>query len=136
MEKNRKIRPEKLVDFRELYYDAFGAGDGKHERAAEFFGVPIAECQRWHDERPHPTAHRYLQVHCKGYLPYNTNWKECRIREDGILWVPVSALPDFQLAAALCCENRDLTVSNLRSVTTGRLVSLRRAVTGDVGAQR
>lgn len=88
MEKNRKIKPEKLVDFRELYYDAFGAGDGKHERAAEFFGVPIAECQRWHDDRPHPTAHRYLQVHCKGYLPYNTNWKECRIREDGMVMTP------------------------------------------------
>lgn len=88
MEKNRKIRPEKLVDFRELYYDAFGFGDGRHERAAEFFGVPVAECQRWHDERPHPTAHRYLQVHCKGYLPYNTNWKECRIREDGMVMTP------------------------------------------------
>ena len=43
MEKNRKIKPEKLVDFRELYYDAFGYGDGKHERASEFFGVPVAE---------------------------------------------------------------------------------------------
>jgi hypothetical protein len=88
MEKNRKIRPEKLVDFRELYYDAFGYGDGKHERASEFFGVPVAECQRWHDERPHPTAHRYLQVHCKGYLPYNTNWKECYIRSDGMVITP------------------------------------------------
>ncbi|WP_430455635.1 hypothetical protein [Rheinheimera sp.] len=88
MEKNRKIRPEKLVDFRELYYDAFGYGDGKHELASEFFGVPVAECQRWHDDRPHPTAHRYLQVHCKGYLPYNTNWKDCRIRADGMVITP------------------------------------------------
>jgi hypothetical protein len=89
MEKNRKIRPEKLVDFRELYYDAFGFGDSKHDRASEFFGVPVAECQRWHDERPHPTAHRYLQVHCKGYLPYNTNWKECYIRSDGMVITPL-----------------------------------------------
>lgn len=51
------------------------------------------------------------------------------------LWLPASALPDFQLAAALCCENRDLVVSNLRSTKTGRLVSLRAAVTGDDGEQ-
>lgn len=50
------------------------------------------------------------------------------------LWVPSAVLPDFQLAAALCCENRDLVLSNLRSAKTGRLVSLRSAVTGDAGA--
>lgn len=88
MEKNRKIRPERLDDFKNLYYDAFGYGEGNHERAAEFFGVPASECQKWHDERPHPVAHRYLQVHCKGYLPYNTNWKECRIRPDGMVMTP------------------------------------------------
>ncbi len=88
MEKNRKIRPERLEDFKNLYYDAFGYGEGRDERAAEFFGVPASECKKWHDERPHPVAHRYLQVHCKGYLPYNTNWKECRIREDGMVMTP------------------------------------------------
>ena len=88
MEKNRKIRPERLDDFKNLYYDSFGYGEGNHERAAEFFGVPVSECKKWHDEKPHPVAHRYLQVHCKGYLPYNTNWKECRIRPDGMVMTP------------------------------------------------
>lgn len=88
MEKNRKIRPERLDDFRNLYYDAFGYGDGRDERAAEFFGVSVEECKQWHDVKPHPVAHRYLQVHCKGYLPYNTNWKDCRIRPDGMVMTP------------------------------------------------
>lgn len=60
---------------------------------------------------------------------------ESRKKSQGLekitLWVPASVLPDFQLAASLCCDNRDLTVSNLRSTTTGRMVSLRAAVTGD-----
>lgn len=47
------------------------------------------------------------------------------------LWVPVAVMADFQFAARVCCENRDLTVSNLRSLRTGRLVSMERAVTGD-----
>lgn len=64
------------------------------------------------------------------------NRKKSQGLEKVTLWVPASALPDFQLAAALCCENRDLTVSNLRSVTTGRLVSLRRVVTGDVSGNK
>jgi hypothetical protein len=88
MEKNRKLRPERLDDFKNLYYDAFGYGDGKHERASEFFGVPVSECKLWHDTKPHPVAHRYLQVHCKGYLPFNTNWKECRIMPDGMVMTP------------------------------------------------
>lgn len=88
MQKNRKIRPEALRDFKELYYQAFGYGEGRDENAAEFFGVPASECKRWHDEGPHPTAHRYLQVHCKGYLPYNTHWKDCYIRQDGMVITP------------------------------------------------
>jgi len=47
------------------------------------------------------------------------------------LWLPSSASPDFKLAARLCCENRDLTVSLLRNVANGRIVSIQRAVTGD-----
>jgi len=51
------------------------------------------------------------------------------------LWIPTSALADFQLAASLCCENRDLVLGNLRSSKTGRAVSLRHAVTGDNGGR-
>lgn len=88
LSRDPRIKPEQLRDFRDLYYDAFGFGEGNHQRAAEFFGVPVAECKRWHDKKPHPTAHRYLQVHCKGYLPYNTQWKDCRIRPDGMVMTP------------------------------------------------
>lgn len=47
------------------------------------------------------------------------------------LWVPSSVTADFKLAAKLCVENRDLTVSLLRSVTTGRVMSIHKPVTGD-----
>jgi hypothetical protein len=47
------------------------------------------------------------------------------------LWLPSSVAADFKLAAGLCVDNRDLTVSLLRSVTTGRVVSISRPVTGD-----
>lgn len=47
------------------------------------------------------------------------------------VWVPVAAVPDFQLAAALMCENRHLVLSLLRDPKTGRFVSIHKAVTGD-----
>jgi hypothetical protein len=47
------------------------------------------------------------------------------------LWLPSPVTADFKLAANLCVENRDLTLSLLRSVTTGRVVSISRHVTGD-----
>jgi len=86
--KARKIKPELLQDFKNLYYDAFGYGEGNHELASDFFGVSVEDCRYWFDYRPHPVAHRYLQVHCKGYLPYNTNWKDCHIRPDGMVITP------------------------------------------------
>lgn len=88
MKPNPKIKAEKLTNFKSLYESSFGMDDGKHERASYFFGVPESECRSWYENHPHPTAHRYLQVHSKGYLPYNTNWKECYIREDGMVVTP------------------------------------------------
>jgi hypothetical protein len=47
------------------------------------------------------------------------------------IWLPSPVMADFKLAAKLCVENRDLTVSLLRNVTNGRVVSIQRHVTGD-----
>lgn len=83
-----RIKDEKLTPFRSMYQSAFGMDDDSHERASYFFGVPASECRAWYEHHPHPTAHRYLQVHHKGYLPYNNNWKECYIRDDGMVVTP------------------------------------------------
>lgn len=47
------------------------------------------------------------------------------------VWVPTAAIPDFQLAAHLLCENKHLVLSLLRDPRTGRFVSIHNAVTGD-----
>jgi hypothetical protein len=47
------------------------------------------------------------------------------------LWVPASVAPNFKLAASLCVDNFDLTLTGLRSLKTGRFVSIERPVTGD-----
>ncbi len=88
MKKNPKTRAENLPDFRGLYIKAFGMDEHKHENAADFFGVSAAECETWYNGKPHPAAHRYLSVHCKGYLPYNTHWSDCYINLDGMVITP------------------------------------------------
>lgn len=47
------------------------------------------------------------------------------------LWVPTCVAPNFKLAASLCVDNSDLTLTGLRSLKSGRFVSIERAVTGD-----
>lgn len=59
-------------------------------------------------------------------------------REQGLVkltvWVPSSVVPDFKQAASVCCSNRELTISQLRNITTGRFLSVHKApVTGDKG---
>lgn len=39
-------------------------------------------------------------------------------------WVPSSCEDDFKLMAAICCDNRDLYPSMLRSFVTGRVKGL------------
>jgi len=79
---------EPLTDFQELYHQAFGYNYDKHERASKFFGVCPRTCRRWYDGEPHVTAHRYLQVHCKGYLPYHPAWRDMYIDSEGWLNTP------------------------------------------------
>ena len=88
MKKKPRSRPEQLPDFKNLYHKAFGMHDEKHREAAYFFGVPESECKAWYEKTPHPTAHRYLSVHCKGYLPYNTHWADSYIDFDGSIVTP------------------------------------------------
>lgn len=47
------------------------------------------------------------------------------------LWLPESVAPNFKLAASLCLGNSDLTLTGLRSIKTGRFLSIEKAVTGD-----
>lgn len=47
------------------------------------------------------------------------------------LWLPESVAPNFKLAASLCLYNKNLTLTGLRSLTTGRFVSIEKPVTGD-----
>jgi hypothetical protein len=82
----RKFEP--LTAFQELYHQAFGYNYDKHERASKFFGVCERTCRRWYDGEPHATAHRYLQVHCKGYLPYHPAWRDMYIDSEGWLNTP------------------------------------------------
>ncbi len=42
------------------------------------------------------------------------------------LWVPSSVEPEIKQVASACCENPDLTIASLRSLSTGRLISLRK----------
>jgi hypothetical protein len=88
MKKNKRLKAERLPDFKTLYLRAFGMHETKHVLASEFFGVSPDICKSWFDSLPHPTAHRYLCVHCKGYLPYNTHWADCYIDEDGSVVTP------------------------------------------------
>lgn len=58
-------------------------------------------------------------------------------RQQGLVkltvWIPLYAVPDFKQAAAACCFNQNLTVSQLRDTVTGRFLSVHKApVTGDV----
>lgn len=47
------------------------------------------------------------------------------------LWLPEPVAPNFKLAASLCLSNSDLTLTGLRSIKTGRFVSIEKPVTGD-----
>jgi hypothetical protein len=87
IKKSRSI-PELLPDFRSLYVNAFGMDEENHKKASVFFGTTASECESWFNDKPHPVAHRYLSVHCKGYLPYNTNWSDCYIDKDGTVVTP------------------------------------------------
>ena len=50
------------------------------------------------------------------------------------VWVPASVAPDFKQAAAVLVSHRDYTVSSVRSMRTGRFMSIHTApVTGDTG---
>lgn len=40
------------------------------------------------DRETHATAHRYLQVHCKGDLPYHPDWRDMYIDSEGWLNTP------------------------------------------------
>jgi len=88
MKKNKRLRTERLPEFKSLYLRAFGMGQTKHVLASEFFGVSPEVCKNWFETFPHPTAHRYLCVHCKGYLPYNTHWADCYIDDHGSVVTP------------------------------------------------
>jgi len=50
---------------------------------------------------------------------------EQKMRDKGLkkitLWIPDGSADDLKLMATLCCENRDLVPSMLRSLTTGRI---------------
>lgn len=84
-----KPKAEKLNDFQELYKQAFGLDYDKHARASKFFGVDQRTCRRWFDSgESHPSAHRLLQVHCSGYLPYSNGWQNMTIDETGTLHTP------------------------------------------------
>lgn len=63
---------------------------------------------------------RYVaRMHEKGFIQIN-------------IWVPEQSAPDFKQAAAICCDYPNLTVSQLRDVTTGRFQSIHKApVTSD-----
>lgn len=37
------------------------------------------------------------------------------------LWIPEHCADDLKLMASLCCENKDLIPSTVRSLTTGRM---------------
>ena len=64
----------------------------------------------------------------------NSKYEQSK-RQQGLvkvtLWVPALVSADFGLAASLCCENRQLTVANLRDMRTGRLVTMQAPVTDD-----
>lgn len=47
------------------------------------------------------------------------------------LWLPESVAPNFKLAASLCTEHSQLTLTSLRNIATGRFVSIEKPVTGD-----
>ncbi|WP_337843483.1 hypothetical protein [Rheinheimera sp.] len=84
-----KRKSEPLENFQTLYRDAFGMDGQKHDRASKFFGVTPQTCRRWYEQNaPHPTAHRYLHVHCAGYLPLMKGWSTMRIDQDGSLVTP------------------------------------------------
>ena len=50
---------------------------------------------------------------------------EQNMRDKGLkkvtLWIPEESADDIKLMASICCENRDLIPSALRSLTTGRI---------------
>ena len=50
---------------------------------------------------------------------------EQNMRDKGLkkvtLWIPIQSADDIKLMATICCENRDLVPSMLRSSTTGRV---------------
>jgi len=50
---------------------------------------------------------------------------EKKMREKGLkkltLWIPDESADDLKLMATICCENRDLIPSMLRSLKTGRM---------------
>lgn len=50
---------------------------------------------------------------------------EQNMRDKGLkkvtLWIPDECADDLKLMASICCENRDLIPSTVRSLTTGRM---------------
>ena len=43
------------------------------------------------------------------------------------LWIPDGSADDLKLMAAICCENRDLIPSMLRSLKTGKMKGINNA---------
>lgn len=50
---------------------------------------------------------------------------EQNMRDKGLkkltLWIPENCADDLKLMAVICCENRDLIPSTVRSLRTGRI---------------
>ena len=55
---------------------------------------------------------------------YNQIYEQ-NMRDKGLkkitLWIPDECADDLKLMAVICCENRDLIPSTVRSLTTGRM---------------
>ena len=82
-------KKERLPSFSQMYLDSFGFWEKRHKVASEFFGVSEQTCKRWYDANNAPiTAHRYLTVHHRGYLPLIGGWVSCSIDAKGVLHTP------------------------------------------------
>jgi len=56
---------------------------------------------------------------------------EQKMRDKGLkkitLWIPDECADDLKLMASLCCDNKDLIPSTVRSLTTGRMKGINNA---------
>ena len=43
------------------------------------------------------------------------------------LWIPDECADDLKLMASICCDNKDLIPSTVRSLTTGRMKGINNA---------